>query len=315
MKTHRRTRIVAVDIEASGAVVGINCSGDKFSRGNQGHLIAIGASAVDVDFDSGTVKKVGEFFHPMFQPYIYENEKTEERTPGVLVLSEDGKTCTFCDFSGNYYDEVTFHDTNYAASEHCTVFEKRCWEEFWKLHVDILDQFIPDGCGDYNALEDLPNERERTTKGLEEYREFLALHDAKMRKVGGELVVVSDNVSFDIGILDAEFARLLFDAMPHIYHQSDPHTYNGGVGCTTSMKKMLLMLKDPKWFYRKPVKGEDRNYWNRIRYIYGVPECDMEHDHMPNNDAYTIAYEYAHLHLIACKHFTRQDGKGQKRKK
>ena len=312
IKPHRKTRIVAVDIEASGAVIGC----DQYSSGNQGHLIAIGASAVDVDFDKGTVKKVGSFFAPMFQPYIYENKKTKERTPGVLILSEDGQTCTFYDFSGNAYDEVTFDNLNFnEVSERCTLFEKRCWDEFWKLHVDILDQFIPDGCGDYTALEDLPDERERTGEALEEYRKFLAHHDAEMRKKGGKMVIVSDNVSFDIGTLDSGFARLFADTMPHIYHQSKPHTYNGGIPCTTSMKKMLLMLKDPEWFYRKPEKGEDRNYWNRIRYLYGIPECIVEHDHKPDNDAYTIAYEYAHLHLIACKHFVRQEGKGQKRKK
>jgi len=178
-----------------------------------------------------------------------------------------------------------------------TVYENRCWVEFWSKYPEKLKELQYNGDLSKDAAE---------LSFLESYLKFRSKYEQfaeeQNKKYGPQkrfkTVLVSDNVSFDIGLLD----QMLLEYMPHmrpsLYCVNDNTKYNGGNPCTHSIQFGLLSAVDKKWISRKKRSGESWSYTERIKYLYHIPECVVEHDHNPLNDAYTIADEYLDVLLI-----------------
>jgi hypothetical protein len=158
--------------------------------------------------------------------------------------------------------------------------------------------------------------------GLRSFRRKWEVYAITAKK--GKFVMVSNNVSFDIGTIDQLMRRYFPESRPSVYQVARPAKYNGGNPCTHSMQNGLLASVDPHWMMSSTKDAESKwiewlleqgevneegkpEYWSRtarIRYLYSIPKPDVEHDHNPTNDAYTIACEYLAIHAIALGAYT-----------
>jgi hypothetical protein len=174
----------------------------------------------------------------------------------------------------------------YIQSE--TIFEDRCFDEFWSKFPDKLEELAYEG--------DL-NMEERQKEMITEFQAFRAKWEkyAKDNKVTIE--VVADNNVYDGGFIN-EMIFQHTDSLPLPYNTEQKYK---SFWETHSEQRGFLMGIDPEF------KGS----WGlskRISELYEIPEMTNDHDHNPANDAYTIAFE--HQVMIAIR-----DGRISKRKK
>ncbi|MHA1681006.1 MAG: hypothetical protein ACTSUE_08355 [Promethearchaeota archaeon] len=246
----------------------------------------------------------------------------EKTSKEVSTYAGHGNLCD--DASVVYPHEVEEH----------TVFEGRCWDEFWSNHPKQLKELEYKG---FLSRRDMENE------AIEQLFHFRGYWELYANNEGCDFILVSDNVSFDIGMIDQLMKQYKPITYPSIYRASggtnkkrpnSNNVYNGGVPCTHSMQKGLLAVIDPMWYLSKDkgtqpkwvawlvsqrelndkCKPNIRSKTARIRYLYDIPKPDTEHDHNPVNDAFTIAHEYWAILLISNGHYTLNEDRVMKKR-
>jgi hypothetical protein len=161
---------------------------------------------------------------------------------------------------------------NYRPDE--TKFEQRCWDEFWSKHSDVLDAL------QYTGLLTL---KEQDKHMITELQVFRAKWEERCDANADVLVLVSDNNVFDGGYINQLIHEHLPGKMP-IPYSAGKQEYDTFLE-VHSMQGGLLMAVDPTF-------TSDWSFGNRIAELYDLPEKQIEHDHNPVNDAYTIGYDY-----------------------
>lgn len=153
-----------------------------------------------------------------------------------------------------------------------TVFEPRCWEEFWVKRQDALDALIYKGDKKKKA---------REKEMIREFQAFRRKWETKTRKGHCELELVTDNNVYDGGFIN----NMLFE---HTDSLPIPYSSDGQYSPfweTHSQQRGLLMAVDPSF-------KQNWGLSERILELYDVPVAMKKaHDHNPANDAYTIAFD------------------------
>lgn len=160
-----------------------------------------------------------------------------------------------------------------------TVFEQRCWDEFWSKHPDKLSELKYDG--------DL-TKTQREREAIEEFQAFRATWENYADQSGFKYELVADNNVYDGAFIN----QLLFK-----YTNSLPIPYNTkgkfkAFWETHSEQRGLLMAVDPTY-------DKNHGFSKRINELYNITlPSNKVHDHNPANDAYTIACEQQVLNNI-----------------
>ena len=153
-----------------------------------------------------------------------------------------------------------------------TQFEKRCWDEFWSKHQDILSYLVYTG--------ELTKEQNQK-RMINELMEFRKKWDIASRNGECNIVLVSDNKVYDGGFIN----EMIFehtDSLPIPYDTLGKYRKFWE---THSMQRGLLMAIDP-------AGKQDWGLSERIEKLFDIPPSKIPHDHTPANDAYNIAREY-----------------------
>jgi len=173
------------------------------------------------------------------------------------------------------------------SGEEKTLFEYRCWSEFWSKHPEQISQIKYTG--------DSPK-KVRQAEMIVGFQEFRKKWELYAKKNDYKFELCSDCNVFDGGFIN----QLIHDHVPE-YH---PIPYNARpketgdseyapFWETTSMQRGLLMSVDPEF-------TEDWGLTDRIYELYDITAVDRDiaHDHLPHHDAYTIACDLQILHGI-----------------
>jgi hypothetical protein len=189
----------------------------------------------------------------------------------------------------------------FGASE-ASVFEKRTAEEFWSKNMDILEQIkVPE---EQRKIPRKDYERYSITK----FHEFRGEIENRAQIEGCWPLTVSDNVGYDISMLNEMTAELLPYTRPMVYRSSDNSKYNGGNPCVNSTYRGILAAVNGDWFDREREEGENKSTVDRVHWLYGVPPASEEdgflHDHNPRRDAMVIARNYQIARGIASGVYT-----------
>jgi len=162
------------------------------------------------------------------------------------------------------------------------LFEQRTWDEFWSKYSKILDGFRYTG---------KLKQAEKVEKWMvEEFQKFRSKMEQHAKDIGAKYYFVSDNKIFDGGFMNALIGKHTSD-MPLPYTASTSQ-YSSFFE-THSMQKGFLLAIDPN--FDPDIKS---GFTNRIAELYDVPPPLKEHDHNPENDAYSIAYDFAVMMAI-----------------
>lgn len=238
-----RRIVLAFDIERSGAT-------------NEYDTIAIGASVVNQDFE-----ELDSLFLPGYFPQKARNQKTLDdywKSTKEHVIVEPILTIT--------------------ADE--TVFEPKCWTEFWSKNLETLETLKYTG-----PL----TKQQRQKEMIEQFQNFRANWESWANENNYEYLLVSDNNVFDGGFINQMIYEHLPDAKPIPYYASTGE-YSLFVE-TYSAQKGLLMYVDPEF-------TQEWGLTDRINKLFDVPELQKSYDHNPVNDAYTIAVDQQILFAI-----------------
>lgn len=179
---------------------------------------------------------------------------------GVAVVNEDG-TLVESKLWKNYHGKAH------------TNFEQRSWNEFWINKQDILEKLRYDG-----PL----NKEDNQKRIIEEFHQFRNKYEKLAKDNNAKFVFCSDNPSFDIAFIN----KLYFDHsnyLPLPYRASDKEY--SMVYDTSSMQIQYLKAHDPTY---NSIFGMSQ----RILKLTGRKYSDISYDHLPHNDAYTIAFDY-----------------------
>ncbi len=317
--------VMAIDIEMSGAT--LRDSQENCTRVPEGDLIGIGARVLrwnettqELEIPTDLEGTAGSFFRPMFRPFNKHCSLGTLYTKGTTVM-----TCSieekYKETEQELEEETTEKIMSYPSPRaECTVFEERCWDGFWCKEIDALNQLEYKGPHSKRVMEEY---------AISSLFKFRRAFEERAHSEGTKLVVVSDNVSFDIGTLDQLLRKYFPDTRPSVYCADDNKKYNGGTPCTHSMQKGLLASVDPVWAITKnkswgsgwsewlTARGCARQYWSstlRIQYLYDIPKSEIVHDHHPLNDADTIAREYWVILLIAKGYYTLHEDRVMKKR-
>jgi mRNA deadenylase 3'-5' endonuclease subunit Ccr4 len=155
-----------------------------------------------------------------------------------------------------------------------TLFEPKCYNEFWSTNLDQLHIL------EYKGISISKEERQKNM--IIEFQHFRSKWEILAEQQQCEFLLVSDNNVYDGGFIN----DLIFKNLPNTL----PIPYSAGNGNyeiffeTHSQQKGFLMAVDPQF---------DHNWGltDRINELFEVPKKQKSHDHNPVNDAYTIAFD------------------------
>ena len=170
-----------------------------------------------------------------------------------------------------------------------TKFEPRCWNEFWSKHQNIL-KFLEN-------TDEIDYEQKQKNM-INGFVEFVKKWQEKSKKDNFKLTIASDNKVFDGGFIN----ELIFQHYDNLL----PFPYNFYTGKydtfleTHSIQKGLLMVIDSSYV------NKDWGYSDAIKQYYHIPEYKKEHNHLPDHDAYTIAFDMQVLLNIGKRKLTRK---------
>lgn len=167
-------------------------------------------------------------------------------------------------------------------SEKVTRFEKRCWDEFWSKNREILKKLKRNNIDNTYIL----NQKDM----IEEFQKFRKYWEKYAFENSAKYYLLSDNKVFDGGFINEMIFKYLPGEMPLPYSAWD-NRYSTFFE-THSMMRGFLMRDDPNFH-------SDWGFFDRIRELYEFPAPVKKHDHLPNHDAYTIAYEFLILRGIS----------------
>lgn len=168
-------------------------------------------------------------------------------------------------------------------------FEPRCWDEFWSKHPEILKEIEAR----------TPKGRDGTQLRIDaivDFVEFVAKWEEKAKAEGFHLERCCDNSPFDVHFVNREIeARLqnrLLARLPFPYTMGTDQSYSQMIE-THSLYKGFLLAQGPEY------ADKDWHFWEQIADLYDVGPTPRAHDHLPNNDAFTIGWELQTLKAIA----------------
>jgi hypothetical protein len=188
---------------------------------------------------------------------------------GMCVLDDNLKKIDGCTI-GAYRKKMTSNQDQ---------FEKRCWDEFWSKNEDLLEMFRFDP--------KIPM-KVRRRQLVDTFQTFRRKWELFAIEKGFDYEIVSDNTIYDgekmNQLISTETEDIVLPYSASRYAtQDDPNLlqrYNEFTD-TTSMKKGFLI----GYNYGK----KNKIVWKDIEKEFDIPPAEFEHDHMPENDAYTIA--------------------------
>ena len=160
------------------------------------------------------------------------------------------------------------------------IFEPKTWDEYWSKNLILLESFVYQG--EFNTADSVEAWMIRQLQAFRKKYELYA------QEIGAKYFFVSDNNVFDGGFVNCgilHLGEIRANAMP-IPYSASTGDYSAFFE-TTSMQKGFLLGIDPefdpfaKW-----------GFSNRIAQLYDVPSQVKQHDHSPENDAYSIAYDF-----------------------
>lgn len=157
-----------------------------------------------------------------------------------------------------------------------TLFETRCWDEYWTKQAHTLEkmQYAGDPTDSTDEME------HNIIYQFQMFRRDIEL----VAKIHGIRVeYVSDTNAFDSGCIN----HLLEKHMPSAVNPIPYSALNNSWGRIWNTTSMMWGLLDDEY-----VLCNDRGYSKRLRMEYKVPEQAMEHSHLPDEDAYTIAFDF-----------------------
>lgn len=157
-----------------------------------------------------------------------------------------------------------------------TKFSDRCYNNFWKDHLDTLK--ILEYKGDKSISKEI-RERE-LIEGFQNFR--IKWENFAKKNMNTKLVLTSDNNVFDGGLVNELLRKYLPDT-EGIPYTASTQEYSSFFE-TFSQQKGLLSIVDPTF-------KEDFGLSNRIFELYDIEKPTIKHDHNPVNDAFTIAYD------------------------
>jgi hypothetical protein len=173
----------------------------------------------------------------------------------------------------NFKELDTFLYTCYDPD--AVSFEDRCKREFWDKHPELLEKLR-------NEHYTVPF-RVHQRKMTEQFQVFRRKWERKAEEAKADYYLVSDNAIFDGGYINQLIMRHTED-MPMPYSARLPHKYDALHDVHQQQVGLMRML-DPAY---NSFFGMDE----QIKKAFSPPEPIKQHDHMPNNDAYTIAHSF-----------------------
>jgi hypothetical protein len=155
-----------------------------------------------------------------------------------------------------------------------TVFDEKCWDEFWSKRIVTLKSLTYDGIL-------TPFEREHDV--VQKFQEFREKWETYCEENDIEYYLVSDTNAFDAGCINHLLHIHLSDEMPIPYSASKKE-YSSFINVSDYQRGVLAVV-DPEF----------SAYWgmtDKIEEMFEVPPKERDYDHNPTNDAYTIAYDF-----------------------
>ena len=179
--------------------------------------------------------------------------------------------------------------------------DKRTYNEYWvgqdQLHR--LEEFKAEISPRMKELSkkvpkcDVPGIEERA---IIKFQAFRAKWETKCRENGWELKLVSDNPVFDGAFINFLIQQYIHEKYPIPYSSSDFQTKDGlqqvymSFDDTGSMKKGVLAV----------VCSDTGSTSKKLEDYFDLPTGeDVQHDHNPVNDAYTIARDAQYIYGIS----------------
>lgn len=183
--------------------------------------------------------------------------------------------------SGGHLDEnKILTEENNVRRNNVTFFEPRCWNEFRRKNTHILKKL------EYKGNQTMKQQEKRMTRKFQEFRS----HWERMaQEEKTTLDLVSDNNVYDGGFINQLIFQHTKD-QPLPYSASRPQTYQPFWEVFSMQKGMLSALG--------PSFNSDWGLSKDIAETFCLPKHVNQHDHMPHNDAYTIAWDYHILKKI-----------------
>lgn len=170
----------------------------------------------------------------------------------------------------NFHEHESKLWRNYYRGD--TNFEERCLNEFWSKNLDKLKMLEVDTNKSITE-----NEKDIIT----EFQNFRSRWERIAASENKQFILCCDNSVYDGGFIN----ELI---MEHTKDQPIPYSASNGEYSsfweTHSVQKGFLAAVDPEY-------KSDWGFTQRICNLYNVPERKRLHDHLPHNDAYTIAYD------------------------
>lgn len=171
--------------------------------------------------------------------------------------------------------------------------DKRCWEEFWVHHQDVLELLTVDEHAE-GALSFV----QAQNKMVHELMQFVIQAETYAIGQGKQFHIVSDNKVFDIGLVNRMIERYYGSdsQMPYspLRLKDGKHRYMGYFYELQSMQRTLLCQHDKKFAI-----DSEWCYTEQVRKLYSIePPQGVVHDHNPVNDAISQLHEYRDMQLI-----------------
>lgn len=161
-----------------------------------------------------------------------------------------------------------------------TNFESRCYNEFWSKNLNILE--LLKYSGTYTKSE-------RLKQVVYSFMEFRTKWERYAESKKLEYYIVSDNPIFDGGFINNLIDKYGSDNDMPLPYSAYNKSYSPLINVHCMQYGVLNQIEPNSSFW---------GLSNAINNIYNIPPCNVKHDHLPHNDAYTIACDFNNLLLI-----------------
>lgn len=166
--------------------------------------------------------------------------------------------------------------------------EERCWNEFWSKNQNILDKLKA-----VAAMQQTSTKRVGL-KALEagmihDFVEFVAKHQTAAKEQGLELLITTDNAAFDFHWINHLIGKHLQGQCNPLPYRFDNHRYGDVADMSNEMAGMLRVLDAAA--VNNGMRLHDLGAKHGLVFPHGYMQAmaSKQHDHMPDNDAFTIA--------------------------
>lgn len=188
-------------------------------------------------------------------------------------------------------------DANYAEvdslllaiwPENQVVWEERCWVQFWSKNQPILEK-LKKVAAEQQKENKRFGRRELEAGMIRDLVAFIAKHQAAAAKKGQQLLVVADTCAFDFHWINSLIDNYLQGQYKPLPYRFDNADFSHVVNVSDERRGLLRGLDNDA--------VNAGQCWKVILDKHGVqlPEAFLQaaeckqHDHLPDNDAYTIA--------------------------